>query len=592
MDVTASAGTPSASYTTLGAAFTAINGGTHQGTITIGISADTNELAVVATLNASGAGSASYTTIAISPTGGAARTITGAPAGGSPLIDLNGADNVTIDGLNTGGNSLTISNTTASATANTSTIRFIGGATTNTITNCSIQGSSSSSVATAGGTIFFSTDAVTANGNDNNTISNNNIGPAGANLPSKAILGLGTLTTTAIGNSGIIINNNNIFDFFGAAVTSAGVATNAGCNAWSITNNRLYQTATRTWTTGSIHAPINIQNTTATSGAQNFTITGNVIGYASNTQTGTYALTGATGKFAGIVFNGIIGGTSSTISNNTVASVSVTGVTSNGTTSSSPFQGIFVNEGVTVTNGNTIGSQSATGSLTFSTTTTTATDVYGLHNFSSNIWTSNTNNVGGISVTNAAASGTFLLYGVRANTGSTVAWSASSNNIGGTIANSIQLNATGTSSQVVGMFTGNAPAALTSNIVRNLTTNIGTGTTTSASVIGISLGSTTVNTVAQNTIFSLSNSNATAASVVTGLSFSGGTGNTVERNLIYGLTVATNSTTAEVNGIRVVAGTTTYRNNMIAVGAGIANAIGTGSITGGVNGINEPARNR
>lgn len=170
------------------------------------------------------------------------RTISGAIAAGSPLIDLNGADNVTIDGLNTGGNSLTISNTTASATSGTSTVRFIGGATNNTITNSDLQGSSSSSVATNGGTIFFSTDAVTANGNDNNTISNNNIGPAGANLPTKAILGNGSTTTTAIGNSGTVIDNNNIFDYFGAAVTSSGIATNGGCNTWSITNNRFYQT--------------------------------------------------------------------------------------------------------------------------------------------------------------------------------------------------------------------------------------------------------------------------------------------------------------------------------------------------------------
>ena len=237
-----------------------------------------------AVLNASGAGAASYTSIGISPSGGAARTISGAIAAGSPLIDLNGADNVTIDGLNTGGNSLTIANTTVSATSGTSTIRFIGGATSNVITNSNIQGASTSSVATNGGTIFFSTDAVTANGNDNNTISNNNIGPVGANLPSKAILGNGSTTTTAIGNSGIVINNNNIFDYFGAAVTSAGIATIGGCNTWSITNNRFYQTGTRTWTTGSLHAPMNIGNTTATSGAQGFTITGNIVGFASNTQ--------------------------------------------------------------------------------------------------------------------------------------------------------------------------------------------------------------------------------------------------------------------------------------------------------------------
>src|SRR6185436_12155073 len=110
-----------------------------------------------AVLNASGAGAASYASILITPTGGAARTISGAIAAGSPLIDLNGADNVTIDGLNTGGNSLTIANTTVSATSGTATIRFIGGATGNTITNANLLGSGTSSVATNGAIVFFST---------------------------------------------------------------------------------------------------------------------------------------------------------------------------------------------------------------------------------------------------------------------------------------------------------------------------------------------------------------------------------------------------------------------------------------------------
>jgi len=578
------------SYTTLKGAFDAINLGTHTGAITVDIVGDTTETAP-AVLNASGAGAASYTSITISPSGGAARTISGAIVAGSPLIDLNGADNVTINGLNTGGNSLTIANTTVSATTGTATIRFIGGATNNTITNCNLQGSVSSSVATNGAVIFFSTDAVTANGNDNNTISNNNIGPAGANLPTKAILGNGSTTTTAIGNSGIIIDNNNIFDYFGAAVTSAGVATNGGCNAWSITNNRFYQTGTRTWTTGALHNAINIGNTTATSGAQGFTITGNIIGFASNTQTGTYTLTGSTGKFVGIQFNGITGGLVSNINSNTVAAVSLTGVTSSGTSTSSPMTGILVVNGLANTNSNIIGSQSATGSLTFSTTTTTATDTYGIFNFSLDDWTANSNNIGGISVTNLGASGTFLVFGLRANTSTAKVMNAASNNVGGTVANSIQLTSTGAASQVVGMATANAIATWTSNTVRNLTTDNGTGTTTTASMIGMLLTTTTPNqTVQQNTIFNLNNTNTTLATVVTGIQFTGGTANVVARNLIYGLTTATNSATAELNGIRVAGGTTIYRNNMIAIGAGTANAIGSAasnSNVSGVNGINE-----
>ena len=108
------AGTPTA-YATLGAAFAAINdGATHLGTITIDVCGDTTEGAA-ATLNEV----AGVTSVTIAPAGGAARTISGIVAG-EGLILLNGADNVTIDGLNSGGNSLTISNTAAVATTGTS----------------------------------------------------------------------------------------------------------------------------------------------------------------------------------------------------------------------------------------------------------------------------------------------------------------------------------------------------------------------------------------------------------------------------------------------------------------------------------------
>ena len=93
----------------------------------------------------------------------------------------------------------------------------------------------------------------------------------------------------------------------------------------------------------------------------------------------------------------------------------------------------------------------------------------------------------------------------------------------------------------------------------------------------------------QNTIHSLSNSNTTAATVVTGIQFTGSTANVVERNLIHSLSSATSSAAAEVNGIRVAGGTTVYRNNMIALGAGITNALGAAATnsTTGINGINE-----
>src|SRR6185295_13716295 len=114
----------------------------------------------------------------------------------TPLIDLNGADKVTIDGLNSGGNSLAISNLSTSAIAGTSTIRFIADATNNTIQNCTIAGSGTSAT---NGTIFLSTG--TSTGNDGNTITNNTITSAGANLPANAIYSAGS--STSIDNSAI-----------------------------------------------------------------------------------------------------------------------------------------------------------------------------------------------------------------------------------------------------------------------------------------------------------------------------------------------------------------------------------------------------
>ena len=155
-------------------AFAAINAGIHQGDIIVWILGDTTEAAAGATLNASGSGSASYTSVAMLPSG--ARTVTGAITAGSPLINLNGAKNVSINGENVGGNSLTLSNTTASATAGTSTIRLINGAQNNIITNCTVLGSSTSAATIAGGNILISTS--TGGANSGNFISNNNIGPA------------------------------------------------------------------------------------------------------------------------------------------------------------------------------------------------------------------------------------------------------------------------------------------------------------------------------------------------------------------------------------------------------------------------------
>lgn len=588
VDVTASGGDPSESYATLKAAFDSINTGFHTGTITIGISGNTTEIAT-AVLNASGTGSASYTGITISPSGGAARTISGAITAGSPLIDLNGADNVTFNGLNTGGNALTISNTTASATSGTSTIRFVNGATSNTITKCTVLGSFSGSAATNGGNIYFATDASTTNGNDNNTVSNCDIGPEGANLSTKGVYGNGTTTTADLFNSGITINGNNIYDYFGATVTSAGVYAGGGCTDWTVSNNKFYQTASRVQTTGGQHSAIWIVG----SSGNNHLVSGNTIGFANSSGTGTYSFDGVAASKLIPIYLSVGTTTATSVQGNTITAMAMSGAAS-GTSSSASFRGIYVAAGLTKIGditGNTIGSMSSTGSITFTSSSTSAADVIGMFNFGTSNWTVSNNNIGGISASNSST-GAANVYGIRLNTSSTAVTTISNNTIGGSVANSLQSGsaAATTGTQVVGIYVSTSIATVSGNTVRNLTAPGGTGTTTGASVIGINYISTTpVQTLSQNTIYNLTNTNTTAATIVTGIQFTGGTGNVVERNFIYALTSATNSATAEVNGIRVAGGTTIYRNNMIALGEGISYALGsvaTNSSTSGINGIN------
>jgi trimeric autotransporter adhesin len=576
------ANTPT-TYATLTAAFTAINGAAiHLGVITIAVSGDTNEGTGTAALNQV----AGVTSIGIQPVGGAARTITGATTAGNSLINLNGADNVTINGLNTGGNSLTISNTTSSATSGTATIRFIGDATNNTITNCTLLGSGSMAVGTNGGVVFFSTGTTT--GNDNNTISNCNIGSAGANLTSKGIYGNGSTTSTAVGNSGISITNCNFIDCFAAGVSSSGIYIASGCNTWSITGNRFYQTATRTWTAGVQHSAIWIIPATASSGAQGFTISNNIIGYASSTQTGTYTLAGGfASSFVPIFYNGITGSALTTISGNTIANISVTGVTSAGTSTSAPFRMIHVENGLVDVTNNIIGSNSATGSIVATTSATAGAEFYGIYNFSGDNTTISGNTIGGITFTTSATTSSAIIYGIRINTGIALTSTIQNNIIGGTVANSIQNNANSNTAQIIGILNGNSISTISGNTIRNCTTINGTGSTTSSSLIGISINATSTNhTVTNNTIHSLSNTLATAtAPTIIGIRYASASGtNLIDRNNIHSLSLSATGN-GNIIGINATAGNATYSNNMIRLGY---NAAGT-SLSNAylINGIQE-----
>ncbi|MBS0659860.1 MAG: cadherin-like beta sandwich domain-containing protein [Verrucomicrobia bacterium] len=597
------------SYATLKEAFDAINAGTHTGAVTVDIVGSTTETAS-AVLNASGNGAASYTSLVISPSGGAARTITGSIAG--HLVDLNGADAVTIDGLNTGGNSLTISNT--STGTGSSTIRFVNDATGNTVTRCTVLGSTGSALSSGFGVIYFATGTTT--GNDNNTISNCNIGPAGTNLPINGIYSFGT--SAAIDNAGITISNNNIFDYFNANGITAGINVNSASSGWTISGNSLYQTATRTYLTANTHFGINVAS------GSGYTITNNFIGGSAASAGGTaYAMAGTIAtRFSAINCSAGTTAAPHSIQGNTIANITLAS-SSGATTTTGVFCGINVATGsanIGTTTGNTIGSTSGVDNIRVTSTTAGALLV-GIHSASAGTLSIQNNTVGALTSSGVTAAVSGSINGINIS-GSPVSLTVTNNTIGNTTANNLRGGTSGLttgSSLVIGIVQNGTPPAggtlnINSNTVRNLA-SFGSGTsglvrgiqapsvaTTTAvlnvnsntisnltsnntnttlangtsSVAGITYAGGSANSsVSDNTISNLSNTNtATSSSWVVGIGHGNSASTTIARNRIFGLANAgtATSTTAPsgVAGILVRSAATamTIHNNMISLGNG------------------------
>ncbi|MBN8682365.1 MAG: hypothetical protein J0L99_06920, partial [Chitinophagales bacterium] len=590
------------SYPTLGDAFTAINGGAQTGaTITVSIVGNTTEAATAA-LNQN-----DWSTLSITPSGGAARTITGSFVG--HLVELNGADNVSINGLNTGGNSLTISSTALGAST---ALRFVNDASNNLVTNCSLLGSGDASF----GVVSFSSGTTT--GNDGNTISNCNIGPAGAALPLNGIHSLGT--SAAIDNSGNTITGNNISDFFSAGSATNGMNINTGNSGWTITNNKLFQTATRTYTTANTHNGINITSGTG------YTISGNTIGFANASGTGTYAMAGTIAtRFIAINLGLTAGAPASSVQGNTVTNIMLN-TSSGATTLNGILCGINVTGGdanIGTITGNTLGGSSGV-ELLKAVATTTGGLVVGINSSSTGNISIQNNIIGGLFSSGITAAVAGSVTGINVS-GVAVSMNISNNTIGNTTANNMQggtLGLTTGSSLVSGINLPSIPtiATINNNTVQNLT-SYGTGTsgfvrgiwtslsssstasgwsisnntitnlTTNAATTGISSGvcsalgihhlSSQGCVISQNQISNIANINTTATTniIVAGIMSANGTvtttlGTDITRNRIWNLSNSTIGTTAltppMVVGIGVRSGNsvTTIANNMISLGEG------------------------
>ncbi len=214
-------------------------------------------------------GLSSTNTLSILPATGVTSTITGTIA--QPIFDLNGTSYVTLDGRQNGvgeDNSLSIIN--LSTAANATCVRFINGATNNTIRNLNLEAQPSTSTTRA---VELSSSVSNPAGNSNNLITY-------CDLKSGRYV-IYFNGTAANPNDGNIISNNKIYD---------GTFTNMyvinGSSNTSIIDNEIFNVTAQSTANSAISL-----STGATNGVNN--IIGNKIYDIQNT--GTSTVRGITG---------------------------------------------------------------------------------------------------------------------------------------------------------------------------------------------------------------------------------------------------------------------------------------------------------
>lgn len=321
VDVSATAGTPTGTYTTLKDAFDAVNAGTHQGSINILITANTTETAT-AVLNASG-GSSSYTSILIKPNTGTTPVISGSVAS-APLVRFFGS-NITLDGSNAAAGTtrdLTITNT---ATTGPQVVSFNANSALAANTNITVKNMNLvNGINTSSALVMVDTNTTPTGGYFNNvTIQNNSI--------KKAYIGMYFFAAIGVGNGGnTLITGNDLSSSGVDAVRLCGIYLQ-GIDGATVSNN----------TVG------NFENTSAevkrgiwlATATVNTTITSNTItniGYSGSGAGGAAGITVTSGNTGASATANVV------LSGNTISNF-----TSGGT--SAVFSGIYV--AGTLTNG-------------------------------------------------------------------------------------------------------------------------------------------------------------------------------------------------------------------------------------------------
>jgi len=331
VNVSATAGTATGTYTTLKGAFDAINAGTHQGAIAISITANTTETAT-ASLNASG-GATSYTSVVIKPAVGATATISGDVAS-APLVRIQGS-NITIDGSNAASGTtrdLTLTNTSLTAPQ---VLTFIAASAAAANTNIMVKNLNIINGINNSSALVMYDGATTPTGGffNNVTIQNNSV--------KKAYMGIYLFAATAAGNGGNTLVTGNDINASGTDANRLGGVYVQGADGVTVSNNTLGNFET---TNAEIKRGIWFATATVNSSIISNTITN--LGYTGTSTGGAAGITITSGNTGASAAANII------VRGNTISNFNSSGT---GTL----FAGIYA--GGTLTNGMTITNNKITG---------------------------------------------------------------------------------------------------------------------------------------------------------------------------------------------------------------------------------------
>jgi Putative metal-binding motif/Secretion system C-terminal sorting domain len=535
--ITATSGTLGpTNYTTLKNALTAINNGTHKGAVTVRIKANISQGNLESILYASGTGSALYTSVLIRPEGGSF-TITGNTLDDTPLLTLDGADNITIDGLNNGGNALSFNSTDAQG------ILLTNGATNCTIRNC--QFSTTDDFEEEPSIHLWSSNSTYAN--SNNIIDKCLFTSSGE----PSILG-------EISNINTPYNNYNLISNCSFYNTIYPIKMYSGNVNWSILGNKFYHNQYAT----SVFRGISVNGFTNCEG---FDIRDNVFGFNAPDSTGFTILDTGTNGYIGIDIQKMSTnlGLISKINGNLFSNYAIKG--------SVLFTGINVLSGVVevgATQGNTF------------TNIKSATDEFILYvqfvciSLTSNSTCKIKNNT--FSNFNIQATlhngGDFTLKGISVNLLNGVNAIIENNTIGTTTAPCQIINKYHKGLSIIGIDVIGGTTTVTNNIISNLKAfSRNNASQDSFSVIGLRVRSTTgtLNScnINNNIISDLNQLNDSMRINLAGMVLRGGSSPiTCSNNSIYNFKTNSLTDSTRIYGIFMTGSSITLFNNTIALG--------------------------